>query len=208
MTSCRGSDALTITNGVLTNIASDITCIKLPNTVTSIRSGDSEDFAFQRSSTTLTEIDFSISTEITTIGSYAFYHCTEVKRFDLSRLTKLTTLGEHAFRCCTSSKEFILPTQSKLTVLPGGCFAECTSSPSIKIPSTIETFASIDNEYGAFVDSGFEVILFDDDSRLKTITGKTFTYCLFKNITLPKTIISIGGYSFRLCPKLEKIFVK
>ena len=198
---------LIISDGIINGILSGVERVEIPNSVRSIRSGDKNDYAFQQSSSTLTKIDFSDATGITSIGSFAFFRCSRVRTFDLSPLKNLKKLGESVFQGCESAVEFILPELSQLTTLPGLCFADCTSARSIKMPVTIETFDSINGEYGAFERSGFEEILFPEESRLMSIKGRTFYECKLRSITLPKHVVEVSGYSFGKCPNLEKVLV-
>jgi len=208
MANCKGDEVLGLSSGAITSISSGVSCLKISSSISSISDGNEDFYSFKNSASTLTTVDFSSATGIKTIGSYAFYRCSNLLSIDLSKCTKLSSIGISAFENCTSLSKFVFPESSSLQTIPGACFVYATSLKSIKIPSTVKVLDSIGNERGAFVNSGIETLIFDDNSQLTSIGGKTFTNSNLRNITLPKTLTSITGYSFRVCLQLEKVNVK
>ncbi|MBQ8522901.1 MAG: leucine-rich repeat domain-containing protein [Clostridia bacterium] len=76
-----------------------------------------------------------IPNDIEIIGNNAFYRCTSLTSVDLSKCTNLTTIGTSAFSACTSLTSITLP--SSLTTIGAYAFANCRSLTSITLPSSV-----------------------------------------------------------------------
>ena len=184
-------------------------CVSITSNVVSFIDGSETSWVFADTAPNIKEIDFSGASGLVSIGSYTFYQCTKVTTFDLSHCIKLSSIGICAFRECTSATNIILPSFSPLTVIPGGCFSYCSSLPVFTIPDTIVTIDG-DNpaNHGAFYScSSLKTVYFLPNSRCESIGSKTFYYAGIVNITLPSTLKSITGMSFRQCSSLEAIYV-
>ena len=75
--------------------------------------------------------------KVTTIGSFAFYECTEVKSIKLPNT--ITSIEYKAFQICTSLTSINLPTSIK--DIETSAFASCHSLKSITIPEGVTTIA-------------------------------------------------------------------
>lgn len=163
---------------------------------------------FVNSLKTLTAIDFSEAYNLEYIGSFCFSNCSLVETFDLSKCTKLRYIGVSAFLNCFKAKTIILP-NSPLKNIPGACFGRCYALTSMRIPSNIECFdPGSPEEIGCFYQTSSLVTLyFESDSNLKYVNGKCFIHSGLQTIRLPKQVVSINSYSFRVCRNLRSIDV-
>ena len=185
-------------------------CVQISSKVKGFSDGTTTSNVFSDTFEDIETIDFTSAINLATIGSYSFYRCSKVKIFDLSSCESLSSIGIDAFCNCTGATSIIFPTISKLSILPSGCFSYCTSLPTFTIPNTIITIEG-DNPsgFGVFAScSSLTEIIFAPDSQCESIGGKVFLYSGLINITLPKTIKIIDGYSFRTCKSLENINVE
>lgn len=111
----------------------------------------------------------------TSIGSYAFYNLTNLKKAVLPSTLKKISSG--AFYECTSLASVNLP--NGLTSLASYVFEKCTSLKTIKIPATLTSLGA-------------------DGSGMGTFRG-----CGITNITIPSTVQKIASYCFEGCPNLK-----
>ena len=110
---------------------------------------------------------------ITSIGTYAFYKCTELTELDLGSLANLASIGSDAFEGCSKiSSNITLP--ASITTMGSWVFSGCTMLSGVT---------------------------FSDGWQLNTIPVRTFSGCskLAGTITIPASVTSIGGYAFYNC---------
>lgn len=164
------------------------------------------------------------ASNITTISSGAFAHCTKLKTFDFPILT---TIMANAFWNCTSIKEFNF--KIVLEIYPSA-FAQCTSLKSVEIthPITFITYQSMEYMSSVFslceslksADlSGLNFIpngLFPGCSKLNDVTFSShlisigegaFLQCGFKELTIPDSVVMIGDGAFGSNDKLKKVTI-
>lgn len=104
---------------------SNITSIRIPNTITSIG-----DFALQ-SCTDLTNI--TIADSVISIGKNAFYNCKNLKRVILSN--NIITINEEVFSGCSTLVDISIP--PSVTTIENGAFRDCVNIKSITISKNI-----------------------------------------------------------------------
>ena len=103
-------------------------------------------------------VDLSQCTILTTIGSYAFYNCNNLKAIDLSQCVALETIGDRAFNTCSKLKTLSLP--ASLTTVGDKAFENCRSLTAITslatVPPTLGTdvFANVDKSIPVIVPVG------------------------------------------------------
>ena len=171
---------------------------------------DGSTSVFKDTASKIETIDFSSATNLETIGSYTFYNCANVKEFNLSPCTKLKSIGICAFSQCTAAITIEFPENSNLLSIPGGCFYKCSLLKSFTVPHTVKTLeADNPNNWGVFSQCyRLETVLFSSNSQCNSIRNKVFYQSSLKYITLPASLTSIDGLSFRECYQLETISVE
>lgn len=156
---------------------------------------------------------------VTTIGSNAFYKCT-----DLSSVTipnSVRHIDKYAFYGCSSLESVILG--NSVEIIDNNAFYECKSLSSINIPNTVTTIGqsvfymcesltsielpnsitSIDNM--AFERcSGLTTVKIPDS--LTYIDTGVFSGCSgLTSVEIPNTITELGSSAFRYCSKLTYV---
>ena len=95
--------------------------------------------------TTLKSVD--LPSNITSIGSYAFYACSGLTSIDLSRCTSLTSIGERAFNSCSGLTCIVIPLS--VTSIGQSAFSNCYALAEVyDLSSSLTiTAGSSDNGY-------------------------------------------------------------
>ena len=171
-----------------------ITTIDIPASVTSIGQ-----YAFYQLST-LSEVNFTESSTLKTIGACAFYQCTALKKFLMPNT--VTSLGTSAFYGCTNLSNLSL--SSSLTSIPDYCFQNTSKLKNVAFPENLTSIGD-----ASFANSGLEnVILPIKLTQLNSTNGSdygSFGNCKsLKYVELPSSV-SNYYYSFRNCTALETV---
>ena len=183
--------------------------------------------AFDRISN-LTSI--TIPNSVTSIGSYAFFHCSLT---DITIPNSVTSIGESAFGGCLGltsivvesgntvydsrnncnaiiiTESNVLHTGCKNTIIPDGitsigdyAFCMCGNLNSITIPNSVESIGE-----GAFYCCGLLEGITIPNSVI-TIESGAFEDCVrLTDITISNSIESIGANVFRQCISLTNITI-
>ena len=195
----------------------------IPDEVTAISDGAflSEDNQFP---TYITNLAFSESSKITSIGESAFCYCFSLVSVDLSQCAHLKTLGDYAFDECESITFVSLP--SSLTSISFGAFAYCSKLTSINFPASITeigerafedcySLESVDlskcTQLGLINDDAFKsnssLKFLKFPSSLTAIGEEAFENCsALTTIHFPSSLQSIGSSAFRSCTSVASIF--
>lgn len=162
---------------------------------------------------------------VTEIGYGAFSGFTELKWLDLPKT--IQTIGEGAFRNCINLR-FVNNLSNVMTTIKAYAFAGCVNLKGIFIPPSLATLGSCAFENCkslSTIDLGGTLLveipfgLFRGCSTLRAIiiatglipgiTGirkihdKAFEGCAFSIITLPRSLIYLGGEAFKGCSNLQ-----
>ena len=153
--------------------------------------------------TVLQSVTFEQSSNITTIGSYAFNSCTKLESIVIPK--SVTSMGEAAFKGCISLTDVSFQTKEDGTVnletIPTQCFRYCPFT-SIEIPEGITT---IEDEAFQF---NFYLKTMKLPNTLTTIG--THFLCDAKSITtltIPASVIYIDGAAFHGCENLKTVYL-
>ena len=157
---------------------------------------------------------------VTTIGTSAFWNCTNVTSITLPET--ITEIRQEAFDSCTALKSINLP--EGLTVLGSSAFAFCHALESINIPKGItyignNTFYSCSSLASVFIGSNVTKIgdrafwgcdslasvTFGENSKLVSIGSAAFVGCSFTEISIPSGVTSIADFAFHGCTNLLSI---
>ena len=103
----------------------------------------------------------------------------------------LTSLGESAYSNCSRLSEIVFPENGKLKAIPGDGFSSTYALREITMPKYITGLNGF-----AFYYSGLTKIEFADDSLLSDIGAYAFAGSNIKDISIPDSVKSIGGYAF------------
>ena len=142
---------------------------------------------------------FSVS-GVQTIGENAFKE-TAITTFDAS---SVSSLGKFAFEHCTNLTDVGFTSSTPLTTIPERAFSTCTALQTLIVPAAVTTI-----EEAAFSDcAGVSQVLFTQTGLLETI-GKEAFYGLksIKTLDLPDGVISIGSGAFASCVNLRFLYI-
>ena len=195
---CDNVKQLTIQSGEVKDLdfsdLSNLTTVTLGDSVTSIGEGVFEDFS------SLETVTFGETSQLTSIGSYAFYNCRSLTSITIP--DSVTSIGNYAFFNCSSLETVNFGENSILTSIGERTFYSCSSLTSITIP---ESVTGIEN-YAFYDCSSLETVTFGETSQLTSIGGEAFYNCRsLTSITIPDSVTSIGNSAFSYCSSLETV---
>lgn len=159
----------------------------------------------------------TIPTTTESIGEYAFYNCTALKRlnsttdgefnvpagvteikyyafYNCDAMTKVvisanvTGIGEHAFYGCALLEDLTFATDSKLETIGSYAFASCIALTEVQIPETVTSI-------GSYAFSGCTAL-----AKMNSDTEG--------ELTLPASVTTIGSYAFQNLSLITKVIVK
>ncbi len=137
-----------------------------------------------------------ISSEVTSIGSYAFYYCTNMTEIAMPETIK--TIGSYAFRSCYALTQVTIG--SGVISIGEHSFEYCTSLTSAALPETISEIPP----YLFHGCTSLETISLPDS--MKTIGEYAFASCTsLKEIEIPLGLTEIGEYAFSSCSMLSEL---
>jgi len=132
------------------------------------------------SSTTLSAVDYTVPTGVTTIGAYAF----EMNNFhSITLSSSVTTIVTYAFEACNAATIYI---PSSVTTIGTGAF---NNSPSIVTVDPASTKFASDLTYGI-------VYGLTTGSKTSVVAASTSTTFSGLDYTIPSTVTSIAAYAF------------
>lgn len=169
----------------------------------------------------------SIPASVTTIGEYAFAHCS-VTSVTFATNSQLTTVDRYAFFSSSSLQSIALP--DGVTTIGVAAFNGCNNITSISIPDSITTIENraLDFNSSAFtvynnakylgnstnpylvlvgaIDTSITTCNIHTDAKL--IYAFAFTDCtLLTSVTIPDSVTIIGNSVFYKCDALESLII-
>ena len=198
--------------------------MQIPNTVTSIGN-----YAF-RGCKSLTSLE--IPNSVTFIGTLAFYGCSGLTSVNISN--SVTTIKEHTFAYCSNLTSLEIP--NSVITIGGEAFAYCQKLVSVTIPNSVETIGGSAFYYTNLTSveipnsvTTIGISAFSACSNLLSINVNidNSNYCsndgvLYNKsqdiiicypggktgiVTIPNTVITIGGSAFSHCEKLTSVII-
>ena len=149
---------------------------------------------------------------VTSIGSYAFSHCTSLSSIRIP--DSVTSIGWHAFEQCTSLTSLTIP--NSVTSIGDDAFYNCTSLTSITIGNSVTSIGdyafdnctsltSINVGEGNTNYSSQDGVLFNKDKTelIRYPIGDTRT-----SYIIPNSVTSIDSWAFEGCTSLTSINVE
>ena len=141
----------------------------------------------------------SLGENIKTIGSHAFYDCTQITG-SVTIPQSVTSIGNEAFRWCSGIDSLTI--NNAATSIGEWAFASCFGIKTLSLGEKIKTIG-----YNAFSDcSGLTNVTIPQS--VTSIGPCAFAYCTsLKNITIPEKVTTIGSDTFNDCSHLEYIIL-
>ncbi len=138
------------------------------------------------------------SLPVTTIGSGAFFDCTNL--ISVSIPNSVTSIGSNAFVCCANLISVTIP--DSITNIGNGAFAYCIGLSSVTMGNSI---TSIGDEMFFYCTSLTNVTI---PNSVTSIGNETFFYCTsLTSVAIPNSVTSIGVYAFFACTSLTNVTV-
>ena len=158
-----------------------------PSTVSKIHDG-----AFENA-VNLTKVELAERTK--SIGSSAFYGCTNLESIDLPK--PVSSIGQGAFALCTKLTSFSL--SQNMTNIPANLFWGCESLTEIEFPTGLLTIGA-----GAFARTGLTSVLLPDS--VTEIGNNAFGGCKgLATVAIPVNVTNIPDYAFNGCSALSEV---
>ena len=173
--------------------------VTLPEHVTSL--GNS---AFSQFSN-LTSVHFDFTTNLTTIGSSAFFSCTSLSSIDL--IDSITFIGNNGFHDCHALTDISMP--SSLTSFENSLLLNCSSLTKIAIPDNVHTIGtgvfqnadmltkitlpgSLTSCGDAFFDCGVTNLVLPEHNSLQNLNFSLTNLSNVASLIIPNNVTSIG----------------
>lgn len=174
-----------------------VTALVIPGGVTEIKP-----YAFTQGSIQ----SVTIAEGVTVIGDYAFYYCDALTKIDLG--TTVEQIGSYAFDGCRKLASLAVP--ASLRSIGEGAFVECRALTAITVDEKNEFYYSVDNclieKQTKTLVLGCRNSVIPMDGSVEAIGANAFYGAVgLKEITIPKSVNSVGKYAFNNCRNLEKI---
>lgn len=132
---------------------------------------------------------------LTSIGYYAFYGCTQLKKVIIPDTVK--TISEYAFAECTELTSVKIG--NSVECIGARSFSQCYNLSSIIIPDSVET---IGTDAFAVCTSLSNVKI---GNSVTEIGQSVFLLCPIKSIIIPDSVVYIGSMAFMYCTSLINV---
>ena len=140
---------------------------------------------------------YAIPDGVTSIGKYAFYHCSELTSVTIP--SGVTSIGESAFSICSGLVSLTIP--SGVTSIGEGAFSNCSRLTSITIPSGV---TSIDDRTFASCISLTSVTIPDG---VTSLGGQALFNCRsLTSVTIPASVTRIENNAFGSSSALTDVY--
>ena len=138
---------------------------------------------------------YVVEGDITKIGNYAFFGCSNLKSIILPN--SIDSIGKYAFSGCKTLQIFDTP---NVIAIGEGAFERCSSLSSITISNELTKI-----ENSVFQDCT-SLLSFRIPAKVDTIGNSAFQNCInLKHISITQNVKSIGSSAFQNCSNLLSI---
>lgn len=142
--------------------------------------------------------DLTIPDSVTYIEDYAFYGCKIFKSISIPN--SVVRIGREVFEFCRNISSITIG--NSLTSIPYGCFKECSSLRSVTIPNSVTSIG-----YYAF-EQCTSLTSVAIPNSVTEICDNAFSLCSsLESLTIPSSIIKIES-AFTLCDGLKEIIIE
>lgn len=191
LTTITWEDIVNIDGGSVFRYCSSLVNVTLPDGLAKIN-----DYAFD-GCTSLQSI--TIPASVKEFNRNAFSNCTSLKTVIIEDGVLFGSNAVSHFENCTALTSVKLP--STVTSLPGSMFKGCTALENITIPRRFTTINS-----SAFEDcTNLKTVVFEEGSRMATISNKAFMNSGLVSIDIPGAVMSISSNCFENCTALTTV---
>ena len=174
--------------------------------------------------------NITIGSDVTTIGNYAFYDCSNLLTVGIP--ASVTTIGNYAFQFCIKLKSITIP--ASVTSIGEYAFSSCTDLATIIVDGG-NTIYDSRNDCNAIIEKssntlvvgckntiipdgvttigddafyGSNLTSIDIPANVTSIGNEAFNQCtLLRSITLPEGLTSIGQGAFMNCKALKSVVI-
>ena len=146
----------------------------------------------------VTNVNDSISYQVTSIGEYAFYECTSLTSLTIGN--SVTSMGSCAFAKCTGLKSVEIP--NSVTSIGLCAFDGCKGLKSVEIPNSVTSIGD-----AAFTGcTGLKSLTIGN--LVESIGYAAFAGCEgLTSLTIPNSVTSIGDHAFYRCAGLTSLTI-
>lgn len=142
-------------------------------------------------------ISESVEYTVTSIGSNAFYLCSNLQSVEIPNT--IITIGYAAFDNCTNLRSVIIP--NSVTSLGSRAFEGCTNLEEITLSNNLTSIEDI-----TFSGSGITNIIIPQG--VTSIGDNAFYICNhLTSVVIPEGVVSIGQNAFSFCYALEQLSI-
>ena len=152
-----------------------------------------------------------IQNGVTSIGSYAFYNCSNLTSITI--LDSVTSIGWHAFYNCSNLISINIP--DSVMSIGSYAFYLCSGLTSINVNENNKNYRS---DEGILFNKNMTTLIQYPSAKanseyvipnsVTSISNSAFRGCTgLTSITIPNSVTSIGSYAFYLCSGLTSINV-
>ena len=177
---------------------------------------------------------FAIPNSVTSIGEYAFSHCSSLTSVTIPN--GVTSIGWGAFSGCYSLTSIIIP--DSVTSIGECAFSDCRYLKNITIPDSVIsigevaffgcsslTSIEVDPQNSSYKSTdgnlyskdgktliqyaiGKSEKIFAIPNSVTSIGGSAFSYCFsLTSVTIPNSVTEIGNHAFRSCTSLTSVTI-
>ena len=145
---------------------------------------------------TITQVD--IGNTVTSIGSFAFFHCSGLTSVTMPN--SVTSIVDSAFCECTGLTSVTIP--GSVTSIGDEAFADCSGLTSVTIGNGVKSIGN-----SAFYNcSGLTSVTIPDS--VTSIGAYAFSYCIgLTSVTIPSSVTSILDDAFNGCSGLTGVTI-
>ncbi len=151
-----------------------------------------------------------ISDGVTSIGSYAFYHCSSLTSVTIP--DSVTSIGSQAFSVCSSLTSVTIP--DSVTSIGSQAFYWCSILKAIEVDENNSYYCDIDGvlftkdkkTLVAYPAGGSTTYTIPDS--VTSIGSRAFYWCSsLTSVTIPDSVTSIGSLAFYWCSSLTSVTI-